>query len=198
MSYRQFKDADNLLTQFDAKTNYARLFDNITPLQPSSRLVSYLEMREFIGAVSEKSRCELIVMPILGDIAMRYTGKISLHSGITMEGDKTKGLTGECDFLFSAMPDILVLRAPVFAITEAKKQDFELGLPQCMAQLLGAQLYNKRKNRSAKTIFGCVTTGNEWQFLKLEENLFTIDTRRYFFNELPEILGVLKYIVEYK
>jgi hypothetical protein len=198
MSYTQFKDADNLLTQFDAKTNYERLFDNITPLQPSSRLVSYLEMREFIGAVSEKSRCELIVMPILGDIAMRYTGKISLHSGITMEGDKTKGLTGECDFLFSAMPDILVLRAPVFAITEAKKQDFELGLPQCMAQLLGAQLYNKRKNRPIKTIFGCVTTGNEWQFLKLEENLFTIDTRRYFFNELPEILGVLKYIVEYK
>jgi hypothetical protein len=198
MSYTQFKDADNLLTQFDAKTNYERLFDNITPLQPSSRLVSYLEMREFIGAVSEKSRCELIVMPILGDIAMRYTGKISLHSGITMEGDKTKGLTGECDFLFSAMPDILVLRAPVFAITEAKKQDFELGLPQCMAQLLGAQLYNKRKNRPTKTIFGCVTTGNEWQFLKLEENLFTIDTRRYFFNELPEILGVLKYIVEYK
>ena len=176
MSYTQFRDADALLTQFDATTHYTRLFNEAKPLEPSSRLVSYLEMREFIGAVSEKSRCELIVMPILGDIALRHTGKISLHSGITMEGDKTKGLTGECDFLFSAMPDILVLRAPVFSITEAKKQDFEHGLPQCMAQLLGAQLYNERKNRPIKTIFGCVTTGNEWQFLKLEEKLFTIDT----------------------
>jgi hypothetical protein len=198
MSYTQFKDADNLLTQFDAKTNYTRLFEAIDEVEPSSRLVSYLEMREFIGAVSEKSRCELIVMPILGDIAMRFTGKISLHSGITMEGDKTKGLTGECDFIFSAMPDILVMRAPVFAITEAKKQDFEHGLPQCMAQLLGAQLYNQRKNRPIKTIFGCVTTGNEWQFLKLEEKLFTIDTRRYFLSELPQILGILNYIVAYK
>lgn len=41
------------------------------------------------------------------------------------------------------------------------------------------------------TDYGCVTTGEDWQFLKLEQNIITFDNKRYYINEVEKILGVL-------
>jgi hypothetical protein len=41
-----------------------------------------------------------------------------------------------------------------------------------------------------------VTTGEDWQFLKLEVNIIYIDTQRYYLNNIPKILGILQAILE--
>ena len=44
-------------------------------------------------------------------------------------------------------------------------------------------------------VYGCVTTGEDWQFLRLEVNQVTIDSQRYYISELELVLGVFQAIL---
>ena len=79
---------------------------------------------------------------------------------------------------------------------EAKRHDIESGIPQCAAQMLGAQIFNKNENTKIKCIYGCVTTGDDWQFLKLDDELF-IDERKYYLGNVAQILGIFQSIIDY-
>jgi len=53
-----------------------------------------------------------------------------------------KGLGGG-DFIVSRGPNALTMQAPIVSLVEAKKSDIKSGLDQCIAQMLGAQLFNQ-------------------------------------------------------
>jgi hypothetical protein len=61
--------------------------------------------------------------------------------------------------------------------------------------MIGARYFNQQRNTNIDTIYGSVTSGMEWLFLKLEGNTITIDTKRYSANQLQELLNILNYIV---
>jgi hypothetical protein len=42
-----------------------------------------------------------------------------------------------------------------------------------------------------ESIYGAVTTGTDWKFLKLSDKTIWIDKRDYFINEVSYILGIL-------
>ena len=64
--------------------------------------------------------------------------------------------------------------------------------------MVGASLFNQRKGQSIPAIFGCVTTGEIWQFLKLENQTVVIDSRSYLlFDALEKILGILQTILDF-
>ena len=44
-------------------------------------------------------------------------------------------------------------------------------------------------------IFGTVTSGYEWIFMKLENQQVTIDTERYTIKDLENLLGILQTII---
>lgn len=86
---------------------------------------------------------------------------------------------------------------PIIQIVEAKKNDVEIGVPQCAAQLVGAKIYNEKKGTPLKRIYGCVTTGREWLFMVLEDNYIKINTKSYYINEVQNVLGIFQYIIDY-
>ncbi len=94
-------------------------------------------------------------------------------------------------------PKVVGLSPPIFTSVEAKKADIDLGLEQCAAQMLGARIYNQKNNANIETIYGCVTTGRDWQFMLLEGNMVYVDTDTYFINNIPLLLGVLQTIVDF-
>lgn len=57
--------------------------------------------------------------------------------------------------------------------------------------MVGARMFNEREGSTVDTIFGGVTTGEIWQFLKLEADRFTIDSARYYVDNLELLLGAL-------
>ena len=117
-----------------------------------------------------------------------------IYSGQRLDVDPDSGLIGECDFIITATPPLPLIQAPIVCIIEAKKNDIETGLGQCVAQMLGALRLNQRDATGIETIFGCVTTGEIWQFLKLEQNDIIIDQERYYIDNIRTILGVLQTI----
>jgi len=79
---------------------------------------------------------------------------------------------------------------------EAKKEDITGGLGQCVAEMVAIRIFNEKEKTLRPAVFGCVTSGNLWRFLKLEENMLFIDKTEYYLRDLPRILGILVNIAE--
>ncbi|MEG4285358.1 hypothetical protein QUB68_19715 [Microcoleus sp. A006_D1] len=144
---------------------------------------------------TEKERSERIISPILLESRERNNRQFSLFSGWSFDVDISRGLNGKCDFILSGVPFDSAIKVPVFALKETKGGDIESCLPQCAAQMVAAQLFNEHEQNSIPAVFGCVTTGVVWRFMKLEGNNLIIDADVYYLDNVPLILGALQTIL---
>ncbi|MGL5060527.1 MAG: hypothetical protein ACRC62_11160 [Microcoleus sp.] len=197
MSYKSFT-FKQLKEQFGLQQSISSIFRTaeIIPVEPSDWLRKTLEIAAHTALTTEKERSERIVSPILLESREHNNRQFSIFSGALFDVDITRGLNGECDFLLSCVPFDFEIQVPVFALIEAKRGEIEPGLSQCAAQMVAAKIFNDRANNPISTIFGCVTTGDVWRFLKLAGDNLTIDADVYYLNNLSVILGVLQAIVD--
>ncbi|PID89627.1 MAG: hypothetical protein CSA05_00060 [Bacteroidia bacterium] len=195
MPYSEFTLKD-LKLKFGIKNYVEPIFYDISPIQPSDWLKTTLQKTSKLRARTEKAKSETIVFPILIEIKDKNDDFITIYSGDTLVADAEKGLTGECDFIITKEVKSFDINFPIMQIVEAKKHDIDIGIPQCAAQMYGAKIYNEKNNTPIDYIYGCVTTGNEWRFLKLNETL-TIDKRIYYLNEIELLLSVFQNIVDH-
>ncbi len=175
------------------------LFQDVTPVAPSDWLQETLSVTEELGLFSgtEKARSEFIIAPILIELERRNRGRLMIFSGKSLDVDRSQGLNGECDFLLCKGETNRIVQAPIVSVVEAKKQDLDLGIGQCVAQMVGAQLFNQRKDAAIPTLYGCVTTAERWQFLTLTQDHLMIDRQVYNYpNELDRILGILQFVLD--
>ncbi|BAY88546.1 MULTISPECIES: hypothetical protein [unclassified Tolypothrix] len=148
-----------------------------------------------LASNTEKSRSEMIIAPILIAIRKYLNNQISLFSGIDFTVETSQGLNGNCDFIISRSPELLIVNAPVITIVEAKKENLNAGLGQCVAEMIAAKLFNEREGNNIQTIYGTVTTGTNWKFLKLLGQMVEIDLNEYYINDIGKILGILSSIL---
>ncbi len=195
MAYGDFTK-EQLETDFGIRFEGADIFPNFQPTEPSDWLMNTLRKGQKLGIKSEKSRSERLVNPLLIELSELNNYNFSVYSGEQLNIDKEKGLNGECDFILSKSLIRTFVTAPVFCITEAEKHDLEKGIIQVSAQVLGAYFFNQKSNiQHIREIFGASTNGFEWKFLKLENQSIIMDSNQYSIANLPELLGVLHYIV---
>jgi hypothetical protein len=177
----------------------ADLFPALQPIPAPAWLTEDLERGTQgmqLSLISEKSRSEFIVAPIL--LASREVSgnRFAIYSGQRLDVDPEKGLTGECDFILSASEPVLPLRAPIATVVEAKKNDIEGGLGQCIAQMVAADRFNQASGRGGLPVFGCVTTGEAWQFVRLAGPEALLERRRYYIDAIDKILGAFQVIID--
>ncbi len=139
---------------------------------------------------SEKARSEYIIAPILAEIYEQMQDRANLFSGVEFKVDESRGLAGYCDFLFTLAPLAIDIQAPVVSIVEAKKEDIAAGIPQCLAELVAAQIFNAAEEYKLETLYGIVTSGTEWKFLRLEGKDAAIDDDVYFLDNIEKIVGI--------
>jgi hypothetical protein len=162
------------------------------------RLMETLQEVVKIYLGSEKARSEFVVTPILQALYRKNHDKFSIFSGYEFNIDKNQGLSGFCDFILSSSLDSFLVEAPAFFIVETKKTDIDdNAIAQCGAEMYAAQIFNERKGRPQKAVYGCVTSAYSWGFLKLEENILSIDPNYAslsFDNPYP-VLSTLQWIL---
>jgi hypothetical protein len=149
-----------------------------------------------LSLISEKSRSEFIVAPLLLASRELSGNRFVIYSGQRLDVDAGKGLSGECDFILSATAPMLPLQAPIATVVEAKKNDIEGGLGQCIAQMVGADRFNRAAGKDNLPVFGCVTTGEAWQFAKLAGTEVLLEPRRYYIDKVETILGAFRAIID--
>jgi hypothetical protein len=172
--------------------------DTIAPITLSSaRLETILEDLPWAIAVgTEKARSEVIINPILLEVRWILNQEISVFSGEQFDVDVDAGLNGVCDFLVSRSPEQLTIEAPTIVVVEAKKADLKLGLGQCIAEMAAMQRFNEAAGQPIKVVYGCVTSGTQWRFLKLEAQVVTIDFNDYPLPPIEQILGFLVWMIK--
>ena len=196
MAYSDFTFKE-LREKFGISNKVESLFDAVPRVTISEDLQSALDLARTLPVRSEKAKSELIIMPILLDLMKRNEKFFTIYSGDYLNADKERGLSGECDFILSKNVGTFDINTPLLTIVEAKKNDIEVGIPQCAAQMLGAKYYNKSEGKDIEKIYGCVTTADDWIFLKLEGEKLTIDNKKYYLGDIEEISGVFQLIIDY-
>ena len=169
------------------------LFAGIEPLEPSEFLRVWLD--EFaplaLGVNSEKARSEFIIAPTLAEAKRRAGSSVNVLPGVTFEVDKEQGLDGFCDFLIVRSAEIYYVQEPILAVVEAKREDLVAGLGPCVAEMVAIRLFNEREGTPIPAVFGCVTSGSNWRFLKLEGSTLLIDRPEYYLRDTAKIVGIL-------
>lgn len=190
MAYTEFA-ADTVQSRLGVSFRAAELFPALAPVGVPDWLRDQLAKTRQLALLSEKSRSEFIVAPVLIAARDLAGGGIAILSGQRLDVDAAKGLAGECDFLLSAGPQLPILQAPLLTVVEAKKHDIESGLGQCVAQMVGVRLFNERAGIAPRPVFGCVTSGEAWQFLRLADVVAEVDPSRLYLDNLGGILAAL-------
>ena len=196
MAYREFSLAD-LKKHFGVSNQVQALFEKVQTKPVSQDLTADLEVARVLPVKSEKAKSEMIVTPILVDLLKQNNHFFTIHSGEILNADPQRGLIGECDFILARDTGSFDITAPLLILVEAKKHDIDTGIPQCAAQMIGAQFFNQERNEPISTIYGCVTTADDWLFLKLEDQTLIIDNQKYYLNELGKVLGIFQHIIDY-
>jgi len=195
MSYSEFT-LEMVEQKLGVTTQEADLF----PAPPSTPvpewLPGWLARGTRLALISEKSRSEFIVVPILVAGRELCDEQFAIFSGQRLDVDPDRGLVGECDFILAVGPALPPLRAPLMVIVEAKKNDVEGGTGQCIAEMEAARQFNEESGRTAVPVFGCVTTGETWQFLRLADGVALLDRRRYYLDNVSGILGMIQAIYQ--
>lgn len=124
---------------------------------------------------------EAVISPVLMAAAELGSPPLIVHSGEWLDVDASRELNGEADSIIARSPPVPYLVAPL--------------LGQCIARMEAVRLFNQKAGADM-TVYGCVTTGEVWQFLRHDVTTVALDTRRYAIQQLDLLLGVFHDILK--
>lgn len=169
------------------------LFPDVAPAPISEGLRQFWANLQPLGLslITEKARSEFLAAPLLGEVWHRSRRQIALLSGVPLNVDEAAGLNGTCDFLLCRSSMLYFVTAPILVAVEAKRDSIPDGLGQCAAEMVAVQRFNKKANAPIEPVYGCVTTGANWKFLRLRARHLEVDVDEYSIAQPDRILGVL-------
>jgi hypothetical protein len=144
-------------------------------------------LQRFDTRRNERGR-ELIIDAIFTEALAGFT-RLKVWKGAPLGAE---GLTGEVDYLVTRDRDYLA--APYLCVVEAKKDDFEKGLAQCLVEMKACWLNNLALEREIE-IFGIVTNGVGWKFYRWANLGEVYETVMYGEHEMPVLLGALHQVL---
>jgi hypothetical protein len=200
MAYSDFT-VTKVKQDFDIKTIEGKsFFPEMTAVTPSQTLVDFLAESFPLASMlkSEKAKSEFIIGPVLLEVRRQMKQQISLFSGEEFNVEAEVGLSGICDFLLSQSTEQLEIEAPAIVVVEAKRADINTGMGQCMAEMVAVQRFNQKAGKPLKSVFGCVSSGILWRFLKLEGQEITIDVDDLGLKPIERLLGILVWMASQK
>ena len=189
MAFSDFKTISEVQEKFSIK--YASNdFFGVEAKDPSEQFLKELEFSQqhIDFFTSDGSRCEVVIFPILREIYKDYAENYGLWVKKSIAYDET--LNGTPDYLITTKSElgITVVGMLLIMMVEAKKNDFELGWGQCLAELVAAQKIN---DDTTFPVHGIVTDGILWQFGRLVGNVFTRNRSNFSLDNLPSLFGAV-------
>jgi hypothetical protein len=145
---------------------------------------------------TQKAYSELIIANILVEMRKIFNHQISFFSGISFNVDEENNLFGNCDFVISASPEQLFLNAPITTIIEARNENMMSHLGQCVAKMVAAKLFNEQEGDNSSKIYGVITSGIAWKFIKLDNNTIHIDLKDYHIDNTGKLVGILAAMIK--
>ncbi|MCI5195326.1 MAG: hypothetical protein D3919_03685 [Candidatus Electrothrix sp. AW5] len=169
MPYGKFESVEQVARLFSVKVNDAfvagsKAIELPTPLVQSIRA----KLLDSLSFRNEATICNKVITPILNAVA-EQNKPLNIWIEEPFYVDQEKGLVGEPDYLIAPATAYGGMALPPLCIIEAKKQDWDAGWAQALAEMVAASL------QGADICYSAVTTGKIWQFGKMESSIFSKD-----------------------
>lgn len=194
MSFNNYKSIANVLADFPLiyqEQEFIQSLPTTVEINPYFLERLQLVLQEGVVFNSEYAICENIISPILLEVWLSYRDKLLIWSHQPLNYDEK--LSGVPDYIVAKRSPRgkVILENPYLVLVEAKKDNFEEGWGQCLAELVAAQKLN---NNQHDLVFGIVTNGKLWEFGKLEDNLFTKNVKYYTLENLAALMEVIHFV----
>jgi len=194
MAFSDYKNVSQVQKEFAIKYEEENFIITQDIAPPPAFLNEFKFNVETIDVyTSEASRAEGIIFPILREVYKNYHEKFSFWiQKPVIYNDK---LSGTPDYLIATKSALgkTVLEAPLVMVAEAKKNDFEQGWGECLAELVAAQKIN---GDAGFAVQGIVTDGKLWEFGKLAGNTFVKNIEGFTVDHLARLFGVLNFVFQ--
>jgi hypothetical protein len=190
MPYGNFASVSEVARLFDIEVVGNKPFVDTLPAKISAIDFQRIEKKlaDDLNFINETTICERIISPILELVADCYDA-LKIWSHVPYNVDKEKGLIGEPDYLIAPKTKYGDMGVPPLCIVEAKKDNFEQGWTQALAEMVATSL------QGSTLCYSAVTTGNTWEFGKLDNKVFLKDPKKFSATvNLQEIFDVLNWI----
>jgi hypothetical protein len=154
---------------------------------PSDILLATLQrFRSFALTTSEAAKV-MLIDAVLAEIVPLYP-RLKVWKDELLELGTIGGIA---DYLIAQ--DYAYVETPLLCAIEAKRDDFEAGEIQCIAEMAICQQSNLRDGYTVE-IYGIVSNGQGWVFYKLTHTPEVFVSGLFTMNDLPKLLGVLDYV----
>lgn len=192
MSCNKYKNIADVLQEFSLTYREANFIEQ-TPLTIDPYFEKRLNfiLKEAIVFNSEYAICENIIYPILVEIWQKYAEKLLIWSHQPLNYDNK--LSGIPDYIVAQRSPRgkVILDQPYLILIEAKKDNFEEGWGQCLAELITAQKLNSDQN---SRLFGIVSNGKLWEFGCLQATVFTKNIKYFVLDDLSPLMEAINFI----
>ena len=189
MAFSDFKKISEVQERFRIKYTTSDLF-KFEPTSPPEQFLQEFRftMQNINVFSSEAARCEAIMFPILREVYKAHADNHALWIREPIRYDET--LNGTPNYLIATKSELgmTVVGTPLIILVEAKKNDFEQGWGQCLAELVAAQKINDAPD---VPVYGIVSDGERWQFGKLVSDGFTQNRTTFSIDNLPTLFGAI-------
>lgn len=189
MAFSDFKNLAEVQQRYEISYREERFLPVASLDLPANFLSDFLFFQANLDVFSsEAARSEVIISPLLREIYKRHYEKCAFWIQKSIAYDSV--LCGTPDYIFSGKSRLgkTVLEKPLLIVVEAKRNDFEQGWGQCLAELVAAQKIN---GDPARPVYGVVTDGNLWQFARLTENELVRNPENFTIDQLPRLFSAL-------
>ncbi|MCU0446641.1 MAG: hypothetical protein MUE85_17175 [Microscillaceae bacterium] len=195
MAFKKFKLIDDVVDYFQLSFQKENFLVHNSPIKAPDYLRSELEyvMTHIPYKVSEAAIRENILYPVLKEVFKRYDDSLMLWANKSISYNKE--LSGMPDYILAKQSERgkIIFGKPLLAVVEAKKDDFEGGWAQCLLEMYTIQKIN---GKPELPIYGIVSNGDNWEFGKLENTLFTENEKFYTIQQLDELFAIVVWLFE--
>lgn len=193
-SFSTFKTLEDALTHFNIVSKIERIPFGEKNMPVSQSLIDLLafNIEETAYNISEAAICEAIIFPVLCEVWKNCKEHLFLWSHRSLS--KKMKSSGIPDYIIAKRSPLgkHVMDMPMLVMIEAKKDDFDAGWGQCLAQMhLAQQLSNHEY-----TIYGIVSNGDMWQFGFLENTTLTQNINYINISDLQKLCKTLYFIFD--
>jgi hypothetical protein len=168
------------------------------PLTSSVFFNQRLERLSELFDLSNYEESKKLIIDAICEEAIYGLSYLKIWKGAKIESDC---LTGHADYVIAERKDYF--DRPLLSVIkfiEAKKDDFEQGLAQCLVEMQACQWQNRRPDAHTPPIapnsdtFGIISNGNTWRFCKLMADGKVYQTSDYSTTMMEILLGKLRYV----
>jgi hypothetical protein len=159
----------------------------VAPYTPSDYFRERLRRLEQFDLITTERAKELLIDAFCEEALQRHE-KLKIWKGVGLRGEAAAGAV---DYLVAR--NIAYLSKPLLCVVEAKKDDFEQGLAQCLVEMQACQWNNAQISKPVD-VYGIVTNGTTWQFYKFDLKGQVWETLPFSISTLEQILAILDYV----